>query len=83
MAKKLIYRFFILLFLVISYGCQQKIAKERLNVSSKIGSVKTSKKIINKSSTVEKSAVIYRSNDMGLTCCRHLNQIKKLIIILK
>lgn len=73
--QNLIYRFFIFLFFVISYGCQHKTANEGLNIASKIESVKTSKKIIKKSSVVEKPAVIYRSNDMGLTWSSFANGI--------
>jgi len=76
-SQNLIYQFFVFLFLITSYGCQQKIAKERLNVSSEIESVKTSKEIIKESNTIEKSAVIYRSNDMGLTWSSFANGIPK------
>jgi len=60
-----IYRFFILILLVTSYGCLNRTANEGLKPSSKIESVKPSETIKQENRSVEKPAVIYRSNDMG------------------
>ncbi|MFK8005974.1 MAG: WD40/YVTN/BNR-like repeat-containing protein [Saprospiraceae bacterium] len=73
--QNIIYLFFIFTFLMTSYGCQQKTAKEGLSISSKAESIKTPKIINQKSSSVEKPAVIYRSNDMGTTWSSFANGI--------
>ena len=65
--QNLIYRFFIPLFLVIFYGCQQKPTNKGLNTSSKVESEKSLEAINTKSNSQEKPAVIYRSNDLGIT----------------
>lgn len=63
----MIFRFFILLCLITSYGCQQKDTNKKLKLSSKNESVKTSEKINQKNRLEEKTSVIYRSEDMGMT----------------
>jgi photosystem II stability/assembly factor-like uncharacterized protein len=67
MIKNIIYRFLLLLILMNFYGCNQTPHKENLNLSSKIESVKTSETINKNNSSEEIPAVIYRSNDMGIT----------------
>lgn len=63
----MIYRFFIFVFLITFYGCQQKATKEGLNLPSKIESIKTSEIINQKNKSKEKPSVIYRSEDLGKT----------------
>lgn len=63
----MIYRFFIFVFLITSYGCQEKATKEGLNLLSKIESIKTSGEIDQKNKLKEKPSVIYRSEDLGMT----------------
>ena len=75
--QNLIYCFFIYLFLVASYGCQQKATNEGLPVPAKMEAVKTAKKVIKKSSEVEQPAVIYKSTDMGLTWSSFAHGIPK------
>lgn len=65
--QNMIYRFFILIFLVSSYGCKQNDTKKVLEMSPKIESVKTSEKINQKNRSEEKPSVIYKSEDLGKT----------------
>ena len=65
--QNILYHFFFLIILISSYGCGQKTTNKRANISSKIESVKTSENINKTSRSEEKPAVIYRSNDMGVT----------------
>ncbi len=65
--QNMISRFFIILFIVTSYGCQQKNTNNGLKLSSKIESVKTSEKRNQKNGSEENPSVIYRSEDLGMT----------------
>ena len=65
--QNLIYHFFVSIIFLTSYGCQQKTSNKRLNVSSKIEVVTPLKEIIKKSGAIEKTTVIFKSNDMGNT----------------
>jgi photosystem II stability/assembly factor-like uncharacterized protein len=65
--QNMIYRFFILIFLVTSHGCQQKDTNKRLELSSKFESLKTSEKINQKNRLEDTPSVIYRSEDLGKT----------------
>ncbi len=73
--QNIFYRFFLLFILIASYGCNQKTANKESNLSSRIKSVKTSETINTKSSSTQNPAVIYRSNDLGLTWSSFANGI--------
>ncbi len=65
--QNIIYRFILFIFFITSFGCQQKKLNEGLGSSAKIKSKKITETINKKSSSVEKNAVIYKSNDLGKT----------------
>lgn len=69
------YHFFFLIILISSYGCGQKTTNERANISSKIKSLKISETINKKGNSIEKPAVIYKSNDLGMTWSSFANGI--------
>lgn len=73
--QNMIYRFFIFIFLVTSYGCQQKDIDKGIKLSSKIESVNPSVEIIQKIRSEEKPSVIYRSKDLGMTWSSFANGI--------
>lgn len=63
----MISRYFILILLVTSYGCQQNDIKKKLKLSSKNESVKTPARINQENKSKVTPSVIYRSEDLGRT----------------
>ncbi len=69
--QPLIHGLFIYLFLIIFCGCHQKKTNDGLNIPTKTESEETSQK----TTAVEKPAVIYKSNDLGKTWSSFANGI--------